>query len=117
MRIIQVLLIMFSAISWASADEEINPYEEELLWLETSNVVADVTKAIDNKDFRIKCVMGYALICPGIENRQGLNYTVIESTGDVVTSDKHQELLNMASQYARTYNEHIIEAKRSVSAQ
>jgi hypothetical protein len=117
MKPILILLFLFGFISLASAADYVNPYEEKLLWLETSDVVLDVTTAIDGADFRIKCVMGYALICPGIKNRDGLTYTVVESTGDVVTSEKHEELLNMAIEYARTYNEYIIEAKRNENAQ
>ena len=112
-----MFLFFLGFISLVSAEEYVNPYEEKLLWLETTDVVQDVTNAIKDGDFRIKCVMGYALICPGIKNHAGLNYTIIESTGDVVTSDKHQKLLNMATEYARTYNEYIVEAKKIKSAQ
>jgi hypothetical protein len=117
MKHILIFLLTLGCVPSASAEDYVNPYEEKLSWLEASDVVLDVTNAIENKDFRIKCVMGYALTCPGIKNRDRLTYTLIESTGDVVTSDKHEKLLNMATEYARIYNEYIIEAKKTKSAQ
>ena len=48
--------------------------------------------------------MGYALECPGVHDRKGLSYSVIENTGDVIYSDRHDKLLKMTREYARVYN-------------
>ena len=113
------LLILFSlmSISFASAEVEINEYELGLEWLETANSEADANAAISKGDLRIKCVMGYALRCPGVKERAGLEYTVIEGTGDVVTSERHEKLLKLATKYAKDYNSYIKRAKDIEKAQ
>ena len=105
------------SISILSAEKEVNEYELRLEWLETANVEEDSSAAILKGDLRIKCVMGYALECPGVEEREGLEYTVIEGTGDVVTSDRHDRLLRLAKKYARDYNSYIEQAKNDQKTQ
>jgi len=115
MKFILVLLLIFSLS--ALADSDLNSYEEKLSWIETANVESDFKKAIEKNDYRIKCVLGYALECPGIKNREGLSYSVIKSTGDVITSDRHEKLLDMVREYARTYNKLLLELKSFENAQ
>lgn len=112
MRNLAATFLVLCINTFTLAEEKVNPFEEDLAWLETADVISDVKNAIATGDLRIKCVMGYALRCPGIKDREGEEYFLIEHTSDVVTSDRHDKLLDLAREYARSYNKYIMEARK-----
>ena len=92
----------------------------ELLWVETADPQYDAATAIQNKDEKLKAVLGFTVNIPGVNDdthnkayKTG-NYNIIKGTSDGICSDRHFELNSKAREYAKKYNK-IIQLKKKLN--
>lgn len=112
-----MILCTLLALFWGSCNISFASEErvKQLLWLEEANPIVDAQKAIKNNDYKFKAVYGYALIIPGIEPKKQKHiadqYGVspIEGTSDDISGNDHARLINLAYEYAETYNKILLD--------
>lgn len=83
----------------------------ELLRLEHADPIADCNKAVEAGDYRFVGISGYGLNVPGA--KRGVDISkygcrAIPGTNDVIQSNEHLRLQEVASEYAMLYNEHLV---------
>ena len=91
-------------------------------WLDKANPIADADNAIAHGDHRLRGVYGLTLSIPGtdpnlkieLERRYGVN--PIEGTSDNRINQEHARLIELAHNYASTYNRRIISKFNPVAA-
>ena len=90
---------------------------EKLVWIELADPVVDAKIAIAEKNLKFMAVHGIAIDIPGLGKNDSSvaysnnNYAAIEGTGDDLCSEKHAQLDNLATSYAKTYNQTIVEGR------
>ena len=99
----------------ASPASAIDPVAE-LQWLKNANPIVDANKAIKNNDYKLLGVYGFSLTIPGVnkptefEHQKKYGVKPIEGTSDALKNKEHAELNRMAYEYAKKYNEVILNA-------
>ena len=94
----------------ASTAEPIDPYVQQLQWLDSADPQADANQAVKQNDLRLLGLATRSVNIPGIEKKDLLKYEevcgvqLIEGISDVVRSDEHLRLMQKARSYALKYN-------------
>ena len=94
----------------ASTGEPIDPYVQQLLWLDAADPQADANQAVKQNDLRLLGLATRSVNIPGIKKENLLKYEevcgvqLIEGISDVVRSDEHLRLMQKARSYALKYN-------------
>lgn len=89
--------------------------ERSLLWLESADAIADARKSVNAGDYRVYVLAGRGNGVPGTSEtdsaqvRQRCGVRILSGTTDVVINQNHLRLLQLARQYAETYNRIVIE--------
>jgi hypothetical protein len=106
-----VVTLLFAMISGcASTAEPIDPYVQQLQWLDAADPQADANQAVKQNDLRLLGLATRSVNIPGIEKNDLLKYEeacgvqLIEGISDVVRSDEHLRLMQKARSYALKYN-------------
>ncbi len=123
-RIIPALLITLSMTACQEVDRidlsSLSPQEREavtaLSWLQEADAVRDAQQAIASGDKRLLAMASRAPSIPGVpeESRErvetlcGLRY--VEGSTDAVLGDVHLKLLQAAREYAKEYNQLMLDA-------
>jgi hypothetical protein len=110
----KVLLITATLITLligcASTPEPIDPYVQQLQWLDAADPQADANQAVKQNDLRLLGLATRSVNIPGIKKEDLLKYEercgvqLIEGISDVVRSDEHLRLMQKARSYALQYN-------------
>ena len=110
----KTLLITASLIALlagcASTGEPIDPYVQQLQWLDAADPQADANQAVKQNDLRLLGLATRSVSIPGIKKEDLLKYEescgvqLIEGISDVVRSDEHLRLMQKARSYALKYN-------------
>jgi hypothetical protein len=88
---------------------------KQLQWVEKADPVAEAKKAVDRREFTLLGVDGYTWTIPGIDEskkfelRKKYGLKIIEGTSDVVQGDEHARLQELATEYAKKYNLHLLD--------
>ena len=107
--LITVSLIVLLA-GCASSGEPIDPYVQQLQWLDAADPQADANQAVKQNDLRLLGLATRSVSIPGIKKENLLKYEescgvqLIEGISDVVRSDEHLRLMQKARSYALKYN-------------
>ncbi len=107
---ISLSLICASLIACASPERQLDPFAQKLQWLDTADPQADAARAIAQNDLRLLGLAMRALSLPGVDPddhyryEQACGVRLIEGISDVVRSDEHLRLMQMARSYALQYN-------------
>jgi hypothetical protein len=94
----------------ATTAEPIDPYVQQLQWLDAADPQADANQAVKQNDTRLLGLATRSVNIPGIEKKDLLKYEeacgvqLIEGISDVVRSDEHLRLMQKARSYALQYN-------------
>ena len=94
----------------ASTAEPIDPYVQQLQWLDAADPQADANQAVKQNDLRLLGLATRSVNIPGIKKDDLLKYEevcgvqLIEGISDVVRSDEHLRLMQKARSYALRYN-------------
>ena len=94
----------------ASTAEPIDPYVQQLQWLDAADPQADANQAVKQNDLRLLGLATRSVNIPGIKKEDLLKYEeqcgvqLIEGISDVVRSDEHLRLMQKARSYALQYN-------------
>jgi hypothetical protein len=94
----------------ASTGEPIDPYVQQLQWLDAADPQADANQAVKQNDLRLLGLATRSVNIPGINKENLLKYEercgvqLIEGISDVVRSDEHLRLMQKARSYALKYN-------------
>ena len=94
----------------ASTAEPIDPYVQQLQWLDAADPQADANQAVKQNDMRLLGLATRSVNIPGIKKEDLLKYEekcgvqLIEGISDVVRSDEHLRLMQRARSYALQYN-------------
>ena len=94
----------------ASTAEPIDPYVQQLQWLDSADPQADANQAVKQNDLRLLGLATRSVNIPGIKKENLLKYEescgvqLIEGISDVVRSDEHLRLMQKARSYALKYN-------------
>ena len=94
----------------ASTGEPIDPYVQQLQWLDAADPQADANQAVKQNDLRLLGLATRSVSIPGIKKEDLLKYEescgvqLIEGISDVVRSDEHLRLMQKARSYALKYN-------------
>lgn len=86
----------------------------QLRWLETADPLIDAKRAVERKDFTLRGVNGYTWTIPGVAEGDKFAYRdkygmkAIEGTSDVIMGAEHGRLIELATKYAKTYNEYLL---------
>jgi outer membrane lipoprotein LolB len=104
-----IVLVIWTLSDVLAKDSNTVILKRGLIGLNIEHPEDDLQKNIDRKDFRFVCICGYACYAPGIgkdnvklSERYGLK--CIEGTNDVLESEEHGKLMQVAKNYAETYN-------------
>jgi hypothetical protein len=106
--VVALLLAMISGC--ASTAEPIDPYVQQLQWLDAADPQADANQAVKQNDLRLLGLATRSVNIPGIDKKDLLKYEevcgvqLIEGISDVVRSDEHLRLMQKARSYALKYN-------------
>lgn len=96
------------------AEDAIEDDVSQLQWLKKADPIADASKAIDAKNYKLFAVAEYTWTIPGVSEENKFEYrdkygiTIIKGTSDVVLSSEHAKLIQLAAVYARKYNLQIM---------
>jgi len=94
----------------ASTAGPIDPYVQQLQWLDAADPQADANQAVKQNDTRLLGLATRSVSIPGIDKKDLLKYEeacgvqLIEGISDVVRSDEHLRLMQKARSYALQYN-------------
>jgi ABC-type uncharacterized transport system auxiliary subunit len=94
----------------ASTAEPLDPYVQQLQWLDAADPQADANQAVKQNDLRLLGLATRSVNIPGIKKENILKYEercgvqLIEGISDVVRSDEHLRLMQKARSYALKYN-------------
>ena len=94
----------------ASTAGPIDPYVQQLQWLDAADPQADAQQAVKQNDTRLLGLATRSVNIPGIDKKDLLKYEeacgvqLIEGISDVVRSDEHLRLMQKARSYALQYN-------------
>jgi len=85
----------------------------ELQSLNLQNPMGDMEKNLSHGDMRFIGIYGFTLYCPGVDKA---NYNLvgrygirpIHGTSDAIERGEHGDLMNSATEYARSYNRRIL---------
>jgi hypothetical protein len=94
----------------ANTGEPIDPYVQQLQWLDAADPQADANQAVKQNDLRLLGLATRSVNIPGIQKKDLLKYEevcgvqLIEGISDVVRSDEHLRLMQKALSYALKYN-------------
>ena len=94
----------------ASTAEPLDPYVQQLQWLDAADPQADANQAVKQNDLRLLGLATRSVNIPGINKDNMLKYEevcgvqLIEGISDVVRSDEHLRLMQKARSYALRYN-------------
>ena len=94
----------------ASTAEPLDPYVQQLQWLDAADPQADANQAVKQNDLRLLGLATRSVNIPGINTDDLLKYEevcgvqLIEGISDVVRSDEHLRLMQKARSYALRYN-------------
>ncbi|MFC1560644.1 hypothetical protein ACFL3W_01740 [Pseudomonadota bacterium] len=94
----------------ASTAGPIDPYVQQLQWLDAADPQADANQAVKQNDTRLLGLATRSVNIPGIDKKDLLKYEeacgvqLIEGISDVVRSDEHLRLMQKARSYALQYN-------------
>jgi hypothetical protein len=94
----------------ASTAEPLDPYVQQLQWLDAADPQADANQAVKQNDLRLLGLATRSVNIPGIKKDNMLKYEevcgvqLIEGISDVVRSDEHLRLMQKARSYALRYN-------------
>jgi hypothetical protein len=94
----------------ASTAEPLDPYVQQLQWLDAADPQADANQAVKQNDLRLLGLATRSVNIPGIDQDKMLKYEevcgvqLIEGISDVVRSDEHLRLMQKARSYALRYN-------------
>jgi hypothetical protein len=101
---------LVSVISALGCDFHESEEIKVLRWVEKADPIADVKAAISKGDHRLLAVRGLTISLPGLDDgdlsRYEATYGVkqIEGTTDALVNQKHGQLVQRASDYAKAYN-------------
>jgi len=107
------VVIIFLALimaGCASRSGNVDPYVQQLQWLEAADPQNDAQQALKKGDFRLLGLATRSVNIPGITKEETLKYELkcgvqlIEGISDVVRSDEHLRLMQKARSYALKYN-------------
>ena len=105
---IAALCALLAACSTSS--NTLGPYAQKLQWLDTADPQADAAQAIEQNDLRLLGLATRSVNIPGIKKEDMLKYEehcgvqLIEGISDIVRSDEHLRLMQIARSYALKYN-------------
>jgi hypothetical protein len=111
-----VLLVSATLLVACSSARAPDPPDEvaQLRWVETADPLIDAKGAVERKDFTLLGVNGYTWTIPGVVEADKFAYRdkygmkAIEGTSDVIMSAEHGRLIELATKYAKTYNEYLL---------
>lgn len=92
------------------------PTEEvtQLRWVEAADPIIDAKRVVKRKDFTLLGVNGYTWTIPGVAEADKFAYRdkygmkTIEGTSDMIMGSEHERLIELATKYAKTYNEYLL---------
>jgi hypothetical protein len=90
----------------------------QLRWLETADPITDAKRAVERRDFTLLAVNGYTWSIPGVPEADKFAYRdkygmkPIEGTSDVIMGTEHARLVDVATKYAKSYNEYLLRHAR-----
>ena len=105
-----LLLAASLLVGCAGTGEPIDPYVQQLQWLDAADPQADANQAVKQNDLRLLGLATRSVNIPGIEKADILKYEeacgvqLIEGISDVVRSDENLRLMQRADSYALKYN-------------
>ena len=107
------VVIIFLALviaGCASGSGNVDPYVQQLQWLDAADPQTDAQQALKKGDFRLLGLATRSVNIPGVAKEESLKYELkcgvqlIEGISDVVRSDEHLRLMQKARSYALKYN-------------
>ena len=107
------VVIIFLALviaGCASGSGNVDPYVQQLQWLDAADPQKDAQQALKKGDFRLLGLATRSVNIPGVTKEETLKYEMkcgvqlIEGISDVVRSDEHLRLMQKARSYALKYN-------------
>lgn len=110
-----LLVVVFAVVasSPTGCSNTKGKYAPQLQSLQSADVGADVAAAVFRGDFRFVGVMGYALAVPAVPDYHEKyaarhDVRVIENTSDAIESPEHEQLQQVARDYAERYNKLLL---------
>ena len=109
------LLIAVIIAGFGCADRAPGEYVEKMLWLEGANPEVDARKHAKQGSCFVYGAYGYTIEIPGVPVDdwpafyENAVIRMIEGTSDVIESEEHLRLNNLARQYASRFNQTILE--------
>ena len=109
-QLVFVIFLMLGMTGCASNSGDVDPYVQQLQWLDAADPQTDAQQALKKGDFRLLGLATRSVNIPGVAKEESLNYELkcgvqlIEGISDVVRSDEHLRLMQKARSYALQYN-------------
>jgi len=113
-KVATAFIIAIACVTSGCAEKAAPEQVRQLQWLDKADPIEDAKKALVAGDAHLLAVNGYTEIIPGVEQSKTLEYKsrygvqAIKGTSDAFVSSEHNRLNNVASEYARKYNEYVV---------
>jgi hypothetical protein len=94
----------------ATDSKALDPNIQKLQWLNAADPISDAQQAINTGDLRLFGMATRSINIPGVESdnipayEEKCGIQLIDGISDVVRSDEHLRLMQMAHSYALRYN-------------
>ncbi len=111
-------LVIMTSVGLAEIISNLDILKKELAFLNLSNPEKDLDKNIADGDQRFIAIHGYTYMFPGVEKDAVVKlygFRPIEGTSDVIESEEHGQLMNLAKTYAAKYNKALLEKLNIIS--
>lgn len=95
---------------YANDSKALNPNIQKLQWLNTADPISDAQLAVNSGDLRLLGMVTRSISFPGVESdnipayEEKCGIQLIDGISDVVGSDEHLRLMQMARNYTLRYN-------------
>lgn len=109
-QFVLTLLLALVMTGCAIQSGNVDPYVQQLQWLDAADPQTDAKQALKKGDFRLLGLATHSVNIPGVVKEESLKYEMkcgvqlIEGISDVVRSDEHLRLMQKARSYALQYN-------------
>lgn len=89
-------------------------FEEKFAGLNQMDVAGDVINAVAKGDHRFIMNVGFGCTIPGVTNsipeiKEKYGIRILDGTGDIIFGAKHREFKKDANEYAKKYNQLLLQ--------